>query len=285
MSENVFSFFKQNVGEEDVIKLLLLSAGKALVTVAILLSAILSYFKLCEWYGSWFVTLLIGIFTVYVIWSCSYQLSESIGIKHRFDTFNYKTWRYVFNNLLPLNKSLYFDGNEIKNGSGIGSVFGFYAIAWMSSILFTFITFIIGLILIYLYAFIISLRISIEIPPESLLVDITLILSVVIMSILFLKLKWRKIWLDGFNLNLAAWCVCAAFVITTISFVAGVAIRGIAGFIGIEYTAILVSAYVIITAIYVYLDLKQWLANKEYMARIAARNEPKVDINSLNSIP
>jgi hypothetical protein len=267
MSENVFSFFKKNVGEEDVIKLLLISAGKALVTVAILLIALLSFFKLSEWYGFGFITLLIATFTMYTIWSCLDQFGNAIGItQQQFDFFDHKTWKYIFNGLLPLNKIFYFDNAEIRNGSEMGSSLGFYAASWLMSVVMTAVTFIVGIAVFFIgfiiYALIMTIRISIIFPPESILTIITVVSSVIIMSALFIKLKWRKIWLNGFNLNLVAWCICAAFVITTIAFVAGVAIRRIAGFIGIEYTAILVSLYVVITATYVYLDLKQWIANK-----------------------
>jgi hypothetical protein len=266
MSENVFSFFKKNVGEEDVIKLLLISAGKALVTVAILLIALLSFFKLSEWYGFEFITLLIGVFTICMMWSCLHQFGDATGITQRFDVLNYKTWIYALSGLLPLNKIFYFDNVEIRNGTEMGSSLGFYATSWLMSVVMTAVTFIVGVAVFFIgyiiYTLIMTIRISIIFPPESILTTITMVSSVIIMSALFIKLKWRKIWLNGFNLNLVAWCICAAFVITTIAFVAGVAIRRIAGFIGIEYTAILVSLYVVITATYVYLDLKQWIANK-----------------------
>jgi hypothetical protein len=206
-----------------------------------------------------------------------YIMSDAFGHRHRFSIVNYKTWKYVLEGMPPLNKMIYFDINELNEELPL--VFCYLA-SWAVSIVLLALTALVGIICIYLYAFVVSLRISIIIPPEALLTDIAIVSSIIIMSALFLKLKWRKIWINGFNLNLAAWCICAAIIITTISFVAGVAIRRIAGYIGIEYTAILVSSYVIITAIYVYLDLKQWLANKEHIAKMeASRVSSETGIN------
>jgi len=281
MSESVFSFFKHNVGEEDIIKLLLMSAGKALVTVAILICALLSIFKLSEWYGFGFVALLTVTFTVLMLWSCMYIFGWAItGVDSTFDIFHYKTWSHVFDNLLPLNKMLYFDDGEIK--PGCGESFSNYCVAWGIAAISTVILFGIGLVTVYIYAIIIALLEATTLSLEFLYIAVPCTLSVIIMSALFLKLKWRKIWLDGFNWNLAAWCICAAVVVTTIAFVTGVAIRRIAGFIGIEYTAILVALYVIITATYVYLDLKQWMINK---ARLAAIEEEKRRVESTPTSP
>jgi hypothetical protein len=133
-----------------------------------------------------------------------------------------------------------------------------------------------GYLFIGIYALISSLDIYIGLPLESLLTIGYLLLSTIFMSSLFLKLKWKKIKSsDGYNWNLIAWCVCAAVIITMISLTAGVAIRNIAGFIGIEYTITLVMLYVLITVVYVYLDLRQWMDKKENERLMKEASEKK----------
>lgn len=264
-NSDVLSFFKQNAGEEDVIKILLLSATKALISVAILIGAIISYFKLCEQFGFEYITLLIISIIIFSMWYCSRELSRTIGIKfNEIDIFHYKTWKYIFENL-QFKQMLYFNESEKRNNLQELSMLYFASVivGVVITLTLVFLSTLIGLVLIYLYAIIISLAVSIYFPPESIISIGTIITSVVLMSALFIKLKWKKIWIDKFNWNLAAWCVCVAVIITMISFITGFAIRRIAGFIGIEYTEILVISYIAITAMYVYLDLKQWLDNKE----------------------
>lgn len=252
--ESVYTFFKKNVGEEDVIKLLLLSAGKSLISVAIVIGALLAFAKLTEQYGLGFSCLFTFITIIFTTISVFVTMGWSIKSPNTFQLFKPSTW-----NLLPMNKFLYFDGDELIDK---GSKYINYIIAWSLSIGLIISIFIIGIISIGIYAITISLFSSLDIPSGFLYTAIPCTISFLGMSALFLKLKWKKLWLDGFNWNLAAWCICASIIITMISFVAGVAIRRIAGFIGIEYTAILVISYIIITAVYVYLDLKQWISNK-----------------------
>lgn len=260
-NESVFGYFKHNVGEEDFIKLLLMSAGKALVSVGILLGALLAFAKLSEWYSIGFACLLLFTTVLSMTWACMIMFGLATSDKSiRFDFRNYKTWKYIISDILPLNKIFYIDENEFRDG--YKDLFATYLLSWLIGILIIGIAYIIGVISLFFLAFVIAFLDSTAISTEFLYIAIPCTSSVIIMSILFLKLKWKKIWLDGFNWNLAAWCICSAIVITTIAFVTGVAIRRIAGFIGIEYTAILVSSYIIITAVYVYLDIKQWMARK-----------------------
>lgn len=274
-SDNVMTFFKKNVGEEDVIKLLLMSAGKALVSVAILIGALLSFFKLVEWYGFGFSILFVGVIFVLMIWSTMIVFGDTIRrdstdfTKSRFAPFHPSKWKYAFDNALPVNKMIYFDSSEIRDYDN-GLYYMHYLAAWSLSIVMFIIIMGIGMIGVAVYAAIVSLILSTDVNPEFLYIAVPCVSSFIIMSVLFLKLKWKKLWIDGFNWNLAAWCVCAAVIITMISFVTGVAIRRIAGFIGIEYTAILVTSYVAITAVYVYLDLKQWMAKKARESAVAA---------------
>jgi hypothetical protein len=181
---------------------------------------------------------------------------------------------------------LYFNESEKVNYNYIQELPILYFTSVIIGVVITwalvFLSTLIGLVLIYLYAIIISLAVSIYFPPESIITMGTIVTSVILMSALFIKLKWKKIWIDGFNLNLAAWCICVAVIITMISFITGFAIRRIAGFIGVEYTEILVISYIAITAMYVYLDLKQWLDNKE-ANRIAQEKFDKEELEKEKS--
>jgi len=285
-NSDVLSFFKQNAGEEDVIKILLLSATKALISVAILIGAIISYFKLCEQFGFECITLLIISVTIFSMWSCSRELNRVIGLKiDEMSLYDYKTWKYIFKNL-QFKRMLYFNESEKVNYMQELSMLYFTSVILgiVITLALVFLSTLIGLVLIYFYAIIISLAVSIYFPPESIITIGTIITSVILMSALFIKLKWKKIWIDEFNWNLAAWCVCVAVIITMISFITGFAIRRIAGFIGIEYTGILVISYIAITTMYVYLDLKQWLDNKE-ANRIAQEkfNKEESDENPSNT--
>lgn len=276
-NNNVLSFFKGNVGEEDVIKLLLLSATKALISVLIFIGAIFSYVKLCEKFGFEFITLSIILVTCFSMWYCSRGLEEYLGTgDSKFRWYNYKSWKLSFENL-QFKKMLYVDSTD-----KMLEVYWLYFESVLAGVCLSTITFAFGYLLIHIYAIISSLDIYIGFPVESLLTIGYLLLSTIFMSALFLKLKWKKIKLtDGYNWNLAAWCICAAVIITMISLIAGVAIRRIAGFIGIEYTIILVTSYIAITAVYVYLDLKQWMDKKESERIAKEASEKKV----LESIP
>jgi len=259
LNNDVLSFFKGNVGEEDVIKLLLLSAVKALVSVLIFIGAIFSFVKLCEKFGFEFIILSVILITCFSMWYCSRGLEEYLGTGNsEFRWYNYKSWKLAFNNL-QFKKMLYVDSTDTML-----EVYWLYFESVLAGVCLSIITFAFGYLIIHIYAIISSLDIYIGFPLESFLVIGYLLLSTIFMSALFLKLKWKKIKLvDGYNWNLAAWCVCTAVIITMMSLIAGVAIRHIAGFIGIEYTIILITSYVVITTVYVYLDLKQWIDKKE----------------------
>jgi len=258
-NNDVISFFKGNVGEEDVIKLLLMSAAKALVSILIFVFTIFSYYKLCEKFGFEFTTLAIILVTCCSLWYCSRGLGEYLGISgSEFRWYNYKSWKLSFTNL-QFNKMLYVDENN-----KMVEVYWLYFESVIAGICLSSAMFIIGYIFIHIYAVLSALDIYIDFPLESFLIIGYLFLSTIFMSALFLKLKWKKIKLVyGYDWNLAAWCVCAAVIITMISLIAGVAIRNIAGFIGIEYTTILVMSYIVVTIVYMYLDLRQWMDRKE----------------------
>jgi len=270
VSNDVFSFLKGNVGEEDVIKLLLLSAVKALISVAIFIGSLMSYVKLCEWVGFEFITLSIVTVTFFSMWYCSvFGVNDLVAASNLANGFNrcdwfyfkkYKTWISVFTHI-RWKDMLYFDETRL-NGNGTPSEV--YFISVLVGVIYTLAALLIGIVSIWVYTILASLDIYVDFPIESFLIIGYLLLSTIFMSALFLKLKWKKIKLvDGYNWNLAAWCVCAAIMITTLTLIAGVAIRRIAGFIGIEYTAILISSYVVMTAIYIYIDLRQWMDKKE----------------------
>ena len=280
VSNNVFSFLKGNVGEEDVIKLLLLSAVKALISVAIFIGGLMSYVKLCEWYGFEFITLAIIMITFFSMWYCSvFGVNTMLNGVDSYNWFyfrDYKTWASVFTHI-HWKDMLYIDGNKIIYGDGFFPT-SVYVLSIVISICCTFFAFATGVFIITVYAVLTSLDIYIGFPIEAFLTISYLLLSTIFMSALFLKLKWKKIKLDdGYNWNLAAWCVCAAIMITTLTLIAGVAIRRIAGFIGIEYTAILISSYVAMTAIYVYIDLRQWMDRKEAQRIKEEEKKKKMD--------
>lgn len=279
-NSNVLSFFKGNVGEEDIIKLSLISAVKAFISVLIFIGAIFSYIMLCEKFGLEFITLSIILIICFSMWYCSRGLGEYLGINgSEFRWYNYKSWALLFKNL-QFKKMLYVDGNDKTF-----DIYWLYFESILVGICLSSVTFCFGYLLIGIYALILSLDIYIGWPLESLITIGYLLLSTIFMSSLFIKLKWKKIKLtDGYNWNLIAWCVCAAIIITMISLVAGVAIRNIAGFIGIEYTIILVASYILITAVYVYLDLKQWMDKKENERLIKEASEKKaLEIPPTNS--
>jgi hypothetical protein len=285
VSNDVFSFLKGNVGEEDIIKLLLISAVKALVSVAIFIGGLMAYVKLCEIIGFEVTTLLFGIFTILMFFHFSRGISfDLMQLENKFSIWNYRTWKYILDGI-QIRKLFYLSLTDVKIDIGmfdldyaserIGSL---YLSSWIKSLLATVFIYSFGVILIYTYAIIISSDIFISAPIESYIIIGAIVTSFSLLSYLFLKLKWKKIWKDGkVNWNLVAWCICASVIITTISFIAGVAIRNLAGIIGVEYTVILVLLYTIITAVYVYVDIKEWIAKKEYEAarliRVRERQE------------
>jgi hypothetical protein len=278
-NHNVLSFLKGNVGEEDVIKLLLLSATKALLSVLIFVGAIFSYIKLCNKFEFEFITLSIVLITCFSMWYCSRGLEEYLGVgNNEFRWYNYRSWKLSFHNL-QFKKMLYVDATD-----KIFKVYWLYFESVIAGICLTITTFAFGYLVFHIYALVSSLDIYIGFPFESFLTIGYLLLSTIFMSALFLKLKWKKIKLtNGYNWNLVAWCVCAAVIITMISLVAGVAIRRIAGFIGIEYTAILVASYILITTVYVYLDLRQWIDKKE-RDRLAKEASEKKSLETMPTI-
>lgn len=294
VSNDVFSFLKGNVGEEDVIKLLLLSAVKALLSVAIFIGGLMSYVKLCEWVGFGFTTLWVGIFTIIMLFHFSRGISyELMGMESKpISIRKYKTWKYIFEGI-QIHKLFYLslldvklDQYQYKNLDYASTkISELYLHSWTKSIISLIFTYGLGLILVYIYASF-SVSIFISAPIESYITIGAIAISIISLSYVFLKLKWKKLWLeDGtFNWNLAAWCICASVIITTISFIAGVAIRNLAGIIGVEYTTILVLSYAIITAIYVYIDIKEWIARKAHEARMKIISEEEEEMRKQRQI-
>jgi len=284
MSSEVTSFIKGNIGEEDVIKTLLISAGKGLVSVAILLGGLLSYFTLCNKYGFESVTLSIIVLAMFM----TYHVSRGITTKllgtelPEVSLRKYKSWHHSLSGL-TFNKMLYLNPADIVSWNGkpyrdfdraTSDVGELYFVAWLKSVTQMIIVYTVGVMIVYLFAYFLSTTLYIDAPWQSWITIGTIIGSIIGLSYLFLKLKWKKLWAaEGFNWNLAAWCICSAVIVTMVAFIAGVAIRNIAGFIGIEYTAILVSSYIIMTAIYVYMDIRQWIDRKKHEAEVKVLEE------------
>jgi len=259
-NKDVFGYLKGNVGDEGVLKIMVMGAGKAFISVAIIVAGIVAAMTLAGKYGELTAYSFIGVFIFFSLIWCTILLAGYEYRKIPNDVkVNYRTWKEL-SFRFSLRRLLYFDwdGYEVYPMEQLTQ----YILSGILGAITMGIAFVFGAFLIYTGAFIYAFYLSFSVPSESLITVVTVGGSVLLMSLLFIKLKWKKIFLENINWNLLAWCVCAAVVITMISFVAGVAIRRIAGYIGIEYTIGLVSIYVIITAIYVINDLRQWMDNK-----------------------
>lgn len=261
-NKDVFGYLKGNVGEESVLKMMSISAIKALFSVVIIVAGIIAAMHLAGLYGEQTVYAYILAYTFFSLLWCMILLggyNNNRRIETWQATVDHRRWKN-FPSILNFRGMLYFDwdGNEVFPMEQLTH----FLISGIMSAVTVISALIIGAFLILIGALIYAFYLSFSVPAESLITVITVCGSISIMSILFIKLKWKKIFLDKINWNLLAWCICAAIVITTLSFVTGVAIRRIAGYIGIEYTVGLISIYVIITAIYVINDIRQWMDNK-----------------------
>jgi len=261
-NKDVFGYLKGNVGEESVLKMMSISAIKALFSVVIIVAGIIAAMYLVGLYGEQTVYAYILTYTFFSLLWCMILLGGYENTR-RIDTWqasvNHKRWK-DFPRILNFKGMLYFDwdGDNIFPMEQLTH----YLLSGIMSVITVISALIIGAFLILIGALVYAFYLSFNVPAESLVTVITVCGSILLMSILFIKLKWKKIFLDKINWNLLAWCVCAAVVITVISFVTGVAIRRIAGYIGIEYTIGLLAIYVIVTAIYVINDIRQWMDNK-----------------------
>lgn len=261
-NRDVLGYLKVNVGEESVIKMMVYSAIKSLFSVAIIVGGIASSIYLAERYGALNVYPIIVSYLFFTLMWATVLLNlfqSKSGIEANQIVTHPLEWKKL-GNVLHFKKLLYFDwdGNDASFSEQLTLYFASVFIGG----LFVIVALAIGVMIIFSCAFVYSFFLALNVPSESLITFVTVGGSILLMSILFIKLKWKKIFLEGTNWNLIAWCVCAAVIITVMAFVTGVAIRRIAGYIGIEYTAGLVAIYVIITAIYVINDIRQWMDNK-----------------------
>jgi len=261
-NKDVFGYLKGNVGEESVLKLMSISAIKALFSVVIIIAGIIAAMYLAGKYGEQTVYAYILAYTFFNLFWCMILLGgyeSNRRIETWQATIDHRRWK-KFVSILNFRGMLYFDwdGNEVFPMEQLTHFF----ISGIMGIFTVICALIIGAFLILIGALVYAFYLSFNVPSESLVTIVTVGGSILLMSLLFIKLKWKKIFLDKINWNLIAWCVCAAIVITVISFVTGVAIRRIAGYIGIEYTVGLLAIYVVITAIYVINDIRQWMDNK-----------------------
>jgi len=261
-NKDVFGYLKGNVGEESVLNIIIMSAGKAFISVAIIVAGIVAAMTLAGQYGETTVYAFILTYGFFSFLWCM-TLLDGYESARSIETWQYSIDHRKWKNLLfrfNFRGMLYFDwdGNNVSPMEQLTH----YILSGVLSSAVILISLIIGSFLIYAGAFIYAFYLAFYIPSESLITIVTIGGSIVLMSLLFIKLKWKKIFLENINWNLFAWCICAAVIITMISFVTGAAIRRIAGYIGIEYTIGLVSIYVIITSIYVINDLRQWMDNK-----------------------
>jgi hypothetical protein len=269
-NRDVFGYLKGNVGEESVLNIIVMSAGKAFISVAIIVAGIVAAMTLAGQYGETAYAFILVYLFFSLLW-CMILLGGYENTR-RIDTWqasiDHRKWKN-FPHILNFKGMLYFDwdGSNVYPMEQVTH----YILSGVLSAVTVILALIIGSFLIYAGAFIYAFYLAFYIPSESLITIATIGGSILLMSLLFIKLKWKKIFLENINWNLFAWCICAAVIITMISFVTGAAIRRIAGYIGIEYTIGLVSIYVIITAIYVINDLRQWMDNKarEELKKIA----------------
>lgn len=277
-NKDVFGYLKGNVGEESVLNIIVMSAGKAFISVAIIVAGIVAAMTLAGQYGETAYAFILAYGFFSLLW-CMIMLGGYENTR-RIDTWqasiNYKKWKN-FPSILNFRGMLYFDWD----GSNVFPMeqLTHYILSGVLSAVTVILALIIGSFLIYAGAFIYAFYFAFYVPSESLITVVTIGGSILLMSLLFIKLKWKKIFLENINWNLFAWCVCAAIIITMISFVTGAAIRRIAGYIGIEYTIGLISIYVIITAIYVINDIRQWMDNKA-REELKKLHESKVNIPS-----
>lgn len=258
---SIYESIKNNTNEKFLLELIGKDAIKSFISVLIIIAGILSYIKLCDLMGFWFTSLFVILHFLFASITCIFLLNtyeDETRIKTDNILVNYKQWKNI-GEILNIKYLFYYNLKECGDNWEIIKI---YCISYIISISMLFGLYMLGGLLIYIYAILYSLLSCITFPSDS--IGIAIIFSILTISMLatILKTQWRKISRDKFDWNLLAWCVCISIVFTVMSFVAGVAIRRIAGYIGIEYTIGLVSLYIIITAIYVYNDLREWVENQ-----------------------